>query len=800
MGLSGLDAALSGLRVAQQQVSVISNNVSNVGTPGFSRKILPQSTLAIEGTSVGVLSESIIRQVNLNLERDLWTQVSAVNAYDIKASYLKKIENFHGAPDKELSIAAELGRLQDTFTSLADDPSNNFLLGNAVNQAVDTADKINDLSRLITTLRNDAQNEMKITVDRINTLLDGIAELNAQVKDNQAVGRSSATLEDKRDEAIKELSGYIDISFFERGDGVLVLQTKQGVELASDSVPRPLYFVPTPISALNSYPANVSGVYVGDPNTDPAAFDITSSGLGGKLGGLVEMRDEIFPKQMAQLDELAHKMALRFDAQGLRLFTDGSGNIPLDTPPDPTVPTPVEYVGFSLVIQVNQSILNNHSLLQTGTYGATPPTGSNEVIRRVIQNTFGDVDFQQAIGAINLRVSALAVPNNTLQNFLGVKSTNTVEGTRNLSNFADPAAFISAANGALAPGTDTFRFTFSNPLTGIAAVNVDVSLAAVPDGPGSFTQDLVSYINGTVIPALAPAQQTDLTTMGVSFAVGANGELKVTSNAQIATDGTVVANGMGAAGLALLGFSEGTFLPTDPYFDVQVGNNAPTRITIDANDTEVDLMTKLAAVPGLAVEDITTSADGFLRLRPGNSYTNPDFGGDIKISGGSFAASNAGANAVYGPGTIPDGVNIISALFGSFSTGPLQDLSPITDVDYQSQTDGSLAPPIPTVLFRSASLGPEANISTKILGATTLIDFSQKMVNEQTQDVRVAEERRDDNQSLRDLLQRQLLDDSAVNIDEELGNLVIVQTAYAASARVVNAISDLFDELLNAIR
>jgi flagellar hook-associated protein 1 len=49
MSLTALNAALTGLRIAQQQIGVISNNVANVGTPGYTRKILPQQAQVIEG-------------------------------------------------------------------------------------------------------------------------------------------------------------------------------------------------------------------------------------------------------------------------------------------------------------------------------------------------------------------------------------------------------------------------------------------------------------------------------------------------------------------------------------------------------------------------------------------------------------------------------------------------------------------------------------------------------------------------------------------------------------------------------
>ena len=794
MSLSALNSALSGLRIAQQQISLISTNVANVGTPGYTRKILPQSSQVVDGRGVGVTPEKVIRTVDLNLSRDLWTQISGAAALDIKASYLSRVQQFHGPPDKELSLAAEISRLHDSFAVLADSPEDAFLQAGTVNQAIDTANKINEFSRLITSLRNDAQDQMDTTVTRINDLLEQIAELNVSVANSSSVGRTTAAIEDKRDDAIKSLSELIDITFFQRGDGALVVQTNQGVELASTRATT-IAFRPTPQYATTYYPVSAAGVYVGDPLVpNSGAIDITTLSPGGKLGGLIELRDETFPKQMAQLDELAHKMAMRMDLQGLRLFTDESGNIPADTPPDSTTDTAVLYVGFAGRIQVNSNIIADNSLLQTGTYGATIANGSNEVVRRVLQYSFSDVEYQQATGDIDLRVSGLAPPNNTLQNYLGLVSENSVTGSRNLTSFLSAADFITAADGALDPGSDTFRITLEDADLGLGPVNIDISLASVADGAGDFVQDLIAYINGTAIPALAPADQADLTAMNVTFSVGTNGEIQVESRGDITFDASVVANGMGEDYLEVLGFIEGTNEAVDPYFDVQIGNSEPVRITIEPDDDESDLMTKLLAVPGLAVEDLNTSADGFLRMRPGNDYDDPDFGGDIKIIGGPFTADNAGAVA------IPDGVNIASALFGSFSTPPLQDLSPIISVNYGSQTDGSIAPPIPTLQFRTDYLGPGANISTGISNGTTLLDFSQKMINEQSQESILTEARRDDTTSLKETIQRQVLDDSGVNIDEELAHLIQVQTAYTAAARVITAVNELFDDLINAVR
>lgn len=794
MGLSSLNSALSGLSIAQRQIDVISNNVSNSGTEGYTRKILPQSTQAIAGKSVGVLAGTITRNVDLNLSRTLWTQTSAVSFNDIQVEYLNKISQFHGPPDREVSVAAQISKLEDGFSLLSDNPSDPFIQAATVDEAVDTANKINNFSEYITDLRNDAQNEIADTVRQINDLLEQIANINVEIQRSLAAGGTTANAQDVRDQALKTLSGLVDTSFFVRGDGVMVVQTNEGAEMTG-TVANPLTFRPSTLSATIAYPETAAGVFIGDPNVvGEFSLDITASDPGGKLGGLIELRDETFPKQMAQLDELAHKMTLRFEAQGLRLFTDNAGSIPLDTEPDfSTDPaTPVEYVGFSALIRVNEAIIADNTLLQTGTSGATIQAGSNEVISRILEHTFGSVEYQQAVGTINLEDLDTYV-NDTLQPFLGIFSAAETTGTRDLSPFVDAAAFVAATNGDINGPANSFRITIEEPDLGLGPIDIDIDITAVPALNGDFAQDLVDEINAQI--ALLPAgDQTALTTMSFVPTVSTNGELSLTSSANITIDSNAPANPLGDANLALLGLRSGTQEAEDPYFDIAVGKNDFTRITIGPLDDEGSLLAKLQAIPGLAAQFGPT---GELELRPGNDPLNPEFGGELRVISGSFSASGAGANADIAAGTIPDGVNIVSALFGSFITGTSpQNISPVTDVLYGSQVSDT---DVSGLAFREDFLGQNGIISTGVLASRSITDFAQKMVNEHTQELILLEERVEDDSTFRDLLSDQLLRESGVNLDEELANLIVVQTAYSASARVLNAIDDLFQELLNTL-
>ncbi len=798
MGLSSLDTALSGLRISQRQIEIISSNVANVGTEGYTRKILPQSTRVIEGESIGVRQGIVVRNVDLRLERDLWTQISSVNNFDIQSSYLSRVDQFHGAPSANISVAAEVSKLQDTFAALANSPDDQFLITDVVDQAQDTAKKINNLSTFYTTLRNDAQNEAEIVIQSINDLLDQIAELNGNIKFDNISGRTIAATEDIRDQAIQDLSKLMDISIFSKGSGVLVVQTLEGVELASERAVK-LSFSPSPLSAISSRPNTSAGIFVGDPILAPNAIEITDAKLGGKLGGLITLRDQTFPKQMAQLDELAHKMALRFEAQGLRLFTDVSGSIPVDTPPDSTVDpvVPVTYIGFSADIQVNSLIINDHTLLQTGTYGGTLQGGANDVMRRIIEFTFGEVDYQMAANsdaATSVDIRSAATGATTLQNWLGVAPTNRITSGISLGNYASVADIVTAGGTAVfgsgATETDSLTLRFDDPDIGGGPYDITIDLRTVAATGTSAAQDLVDHINADPNMALALAD------FGSNVSVGTNGELVINSSSDIEILNSPL-EPLSTLGYSFLGLSPSTSEAQDPYFDVTVGNNAAVRITIAPNDTEVELLAKLNAVTGLAAQ---IDADGFLSMRPGDSFSNPDFGGDIAVIGGPFTTNNATlAGTAAGRGSIDNDVNIAQALFGTYQViapGVIEGNSPLIDISYQSETEvGSGA----YVAFRSALLGSNTAVKTEISSSITLKDYSQKIINEVAQEIALLNSRSTDERSLQNLLQQQLLNETGVNIDGELSHLIVVQTAYSASARVINAIDEIFQELLNLL-
>ncbi len=817
MTYQALTTAITGLKAAQQQLNVISNNVSNASTPGYNRQILPQETqvLRSNGQTVGVLTNRVIRVVDMNLQRDLWTQVSASTMQDVQVQYLQQIQNFNGPPDKEFSIAAKLADLRDSFSALSDIPDDTQALEATLNQSHIVADKFNDYADLITQLRNDTQGDLQSSINRVNNLLIEITNINIQVRGTENFNHSVAGLQDQRDIAIKALAEEIDISFFERSDGVLVVQTRDGLQLADDVSYR-LEFESVPLSVNQYYPESASGLFVvSETNGRETRIDITERSPGGRLGGLMELRDSVLPSYHAQLDELAYQMASRFEAQGLKLFTDQNGNVPVNTPPDPNsapLPTAVSYVGFAGNIQVNHNIDDDITLLQRGTY--TPdvniPTGDNSVIHRILEYGFGNINYQEAVGTTDLNLGGGAAD---LQEWLGLNSVNRVVTGVDLASFEEIDDGVPGTNIDLIeslstffpnyPADDQFQITFEEARTGLGptTITIDLSDADANFPIGGGVNDALDQITSEINSQIALA--------GVPPGLAANatrnsyGQLVIESRGNTTIDGSGFAGSMGAEAINAIGIQEGVFTTEDPSFTVQVGNNEPVTITIEPGDTIVELIDKLewdtatgTGVPGLFV-DFNAGA-GTLEIRPGIDDSNGgrSFGGPLTIIGGPFE-TNAALNPALG--ALPAPVNIISAIFGSFSVSgaTVTEESPLTDVGYVSEiANGSNT----FTNIRNKFLGPNAAISTGIFSATGLIDYAQKVIDETSQDYLQAQSAFENEDTLRGIIQRQFSDESGVNIDEEMTHLIVVQTAYAAAARAVTAADEMFQELLNAIR
>jgi flagellar hook-associated protein 1 FlgK len=381
--------AISGLRVAQHSLDTVSQNVSNAQTPGYTRKVASQESMVVGGVGLGVNSTETRRAVDTQLQRELMHQDSNLSNQTVKESYLKSIEELQGRPDDATSLSSTFTQLQSSFETLSASPESRTSQIDAINKAGRLCDQLHDVSAKVLSLRNQAQVDIANAVSEVNAHIQNVAALNQQITSETAAEHSTVDLEDHRDQEVRELAKLMDVTTVLSPGNQLDVSTRSGQTLV-DRKGRTFEFSATLLNESSYYRKSPPGTISAITDKETGQ-DITAQFAGGRIGALLELRDTIMPRAQGQLDEFAQKTAARFAAQGLTLFTDRAGTLPL-VPAD----LPGNYVGFAARIQVNPATAESN-FVRYGDAGfpATPSSSasipvSNGVITRVLDYTFGN--------------------------------------------------------------------------------------------------------------------------------------------------------------------------------------------------------------------------------------------------------------------------------------------------------------------------------------------------------------------------------------------------------------------------
>jgi flagellar hook-associated protein 1 FlgK len=359
---AGLSVAASGLRNVNQHLSVVAQNVANAGTPGYARQVLGQTSLAAEGLGMGVRTGVAAREIDLQMQSAALRQGAAVAGLEVRQAALARVEAAHGGVAQGGDLPALLARMEASFSALATDPASQATQRATASAADALARQVNALGAEYTALRQEAQDTLVRDVAALNAALRQIGTLGTRIVQDRALGLSTADLENQRDTARQEVARLVDARFIEQPDGDLLVATSSGVALPTRFGTDPFAIDEATLDATATYPAG------GAPAVTLRGTDVTPGLRGGTIGATLALRDQVLPRFQAELDEFAYTLATRFDAQGLRLFTDPAGAVPTTG-----VPVQAGYVGYAGTMRLNAAIATDPALLRDGTH-AVPDT------------------------------------------------------------------------------------------------------------------------------------------------------------------------------------------------------------------------------------------------------------------------------------------------------------------------------------------------------------------------------------------------------------------------------------------
>ena len=106
---------------------------------------------------------------------------------------------------------------------------------------------------------------------------------------------------------------------------------------------------------------------------------------------------------------------------------------------------------------------------------------------------------------------------------------------------------------------------------------------------------------------------------------------------------------------------------------------------------------------------------------------------------------------------------------------------------------------VPQAPVATTGLGPTGALSTGYGAQATLTDAANALTAGQAADSADATTQAGDTQAVQTALQGKLTSVTGVDMDTELGEMVVLQNAYGANAKIISAVQSMFQEVLNMV-
>lgn len=223
----GFMTARLGMTVSQQALNVTGQNITNVGTKGYTRQRLDQVSLNVGGGSSKYSSQMLINIGNgviatgtsqlrdQFLDRRFRNEMAEVGKYNIHTNGLQELaailDETQLVNDKG-GIHNQLGefwsKLNDLSSHVGDKEYDTM-----VRVSADSLCKLfNASAKKLQDVKNNVENDFSnVDVPKVNEILRKIQDLNKSIKTSQIHGDNALELQDERNLLLDELSTYVKI-------------------------------------------------------------------------------------------------------------------------------------------------------------------------------------------------------------------------------------------------------------------------------------------------------------------------------------------------------------------------------------------------------------------------------------------------------------------------------------------------------------------------------------------------------------------------------------------------------------
>jgi len=213
----GLNIAARGLTTAQRNLDVVSHNLSNVNTPGFTRQkakqVASNPLLSFDRTGmIGTGSEvALIQRVRDEyLDYKFWSESVFFGEWDAKRILLSDVEAAFNEPS-DGGFTKILNEYFNAMQELSKDPSAPATRALIKEKGVAVARYFNNLALRFEKLQHDINQNVSVKVDQLNSYATQISQLNKQIYTLEVDGSHANDLRDRREYLVDNLSKLVNI-------------------------------------------------------------------------------------------------------------------------------------------------------------------------------------------------------------------------------------------------------------------------------------------------------------------------------------------------------------------------------------------------------------------------------------------------------------------------------------------------------------------------------------------------------------------------------------------------------------
>ena len=334
-----LNNSVRSLNAQQAIIANTSNNIANVNTPGYSRRVVTLENAVDRGTGSaglqigsGVQVSGVQRIADDFINKLLQSQTSKQSSSELQNSFVSRVEQLFSLTGDTGTITKDMNNFFTAINNLTVDPSSIEARKAMIEQGQNLVSSISGTYNTLADLQTEANDRISTEVQTVNGLLSQIAQTNTNISSIESAGTSQVAADDRdtRDRLLQELSKKISYKTVDNNDGSVNVYLTNGFTLVSGGNSYPLRVTSSPSFAASQPPSLSGGIlssitYDYSNGSGTADFDLTQvlQGGDGSVGALLQLRGYNDPNNTSpfQADGFIVEVASRIEGVARDLLT-----------------------------------------------------------------------------------------------------------------------------------------------------------------------------------------------------------------------------------------------------------------------------------------------------------------------------------------------------------------------------------------------------------------------------------------------------------------------------------------------